>query len=387
MVKLVHIYSLLILGSLLRLAEREDQIKSDENGLKAEHLLLDRIRNLVQLAVAKLRATYSTGYELMSLNGSLAAALNEFEKLKKEFRSFLYIVDSKRHALFNHKYRLLLAQINILIEEIPRFEIETFDNSSFYQRLGLCFLSICNSLCRFFSNLECSISKLEEVNRKIDKLQMIANEFRYLTDKRRPGKNDRRKLKRRRGQIRPSEQAVRRRRDQFLSPGENEFRRQNQFRPSEGRRRAQFRLSEHEARRRQEQFRLSDFRRRRDLFSPDEDDFRVRRDQFRLSESEIRRRRGRAQLRPEPDARRRRDQFSPHENEFRRRTRKDESFVKTKKSRQKPTLLQTSSLHRLVNLISYHYVKYGELVDRLFSFSQDYWDILVNKLNDFLTAA
>ena len=345
MLKLAHIYSLLILWSLLRLAERQDQIKPDDR--KAEHLL-QRIRNSVQLTVAKLRAIYSS-YDLMNFNGSLGVNLNEFEKLKKELKSFLLKLDSKRHEIFNHKYRLLLAQINVLIDEIPRFEIETFDNSSFYQRISFCFLSICNSLCRFFSNLECSVSKLEEYNRKIDRLQMIAKEFRYLSERRRQAKKKgRRRLVKRR--------------DQFRSPETDDLRR---------RRRDQFRPSERE------------FRGRRDPFRrPNEDDLRRGRTQLRPSERDLRWRRDFHSSEHDFESR---DQFDLSENKFRRKARKDENFVRTKKSRQKAERPPISPFHRLVNLVSYRYLMYGQLVDRLFSTTQDYWDTLMNKLNDFFT--
>lgn len=321
MVKLSHIYALLILWSLIRLAEREDQIKPDESDLKAEHLL-ERFKNLVQLSVAKLRKTYSSGYDLIYLNGSLGISCNEFEKLKKELKSFLYMLDSKRHALFNHKYRLLLAQINILIDEIPRFNLETFDNSSFYQRMGLCFLSLCNSLCRFFSNLECSVSKLEEYNRKIDRLQMIAYEFQYLGDKRRPMKKGKRKLVKKR--------------DALHSSDDDDFRLDS--------RRDEFRSSRHNIKRRPDQFHSSDqFRRRRDQFGASEDFGRRRREDVRF-------------VRKKEEKRTRKQQYP------------------------KVRRLQSSSLHPLIHLISK--LKYSKMVDRLYSVTQDYWDTLVNKLNE-----
>lgn len=352
MVKLAHIYSLLILWSLIRLAERDDELKTNESELKEGYLLLARIRNLVQLAVVKLREAYRSGYDLVNFNGSLVISLNEFERLKKELRTFLYMVDSKRHALFNHKYRLLLAQINVLIDEIPRFEIATFDNTSFYQRVGLCFLSICNSLCKFFNHLECSISKLEEYNRKIDRLQMIANELRYFADSRVPRKGGRRKV--RRDQLDSSELHFRKRRTR-----EDEFdfrnRRNRENNLDFGRRRTKNDGFNFRNRRTREDD--LDFRRRRT--EEDELDFRNR----RREEDEL-------------DFRRENELF---EREFRMQ-------AKTKKSRQKARRLQVSPLHQLIKLISYQYSKYSELVDRLYSITQNYWDFLANKLNEFLTS-
>lgn len=386
MLKLAHIYSLLILGSLIRLAERDDELKSDESALKEEHLLLASIRNLVQLAAIKLRQAYRSGYELVNFNASFGFTPKEYERLKSELKAFLYMVDSKRHALFNHRYRILLAQINVLIDEIPRFDIATFDNTSVYQRVGLCFLSICNSLCRFFNSLECSVSKLEEYNRKIDRLQMIANELRYFADNRRPRRDGKRTMRRRKDQLGPSERLdFRQRREddnrrarvdgydfRRRKTGEDgiEFRRRRAKNDNLDFRNSRTRENAFEFRRTRTKENHLDLRARMNHLRRTNDglDFRrkAREDDFDSGATED----------DELDLREGDDHF---DREFRSQAR-----AQTKRSRQKGR--QISPLRHLIRLISYQYSKYHDLVDRLYSITQDYWELLTNKFNEIFTS-